>query len=60
METVLIVLVVLFLLGGGGILSLARLTRSQDERVTMLFDPNRAACMRGFDSGRPRTLFQVP
>jgi len=46
---------------GLGILSLARLARSQDERVTMLLDP-----ICGIYEGRstleidPRTLFQVP
>jgi hypothetical protein len=43
METVSIVILVLFFCPAGrglGILSLARLTRSQDERVTMLLDPN--------------------
>jgi hypothetical protein len=38
METVWIVLLVLFCsVAGAGILSLARLARSQDERVTMRF-----------------------
>jgi hypothetical protein len=42
METVSIVILVLFFCSGRvmGILSLARLTRPQDERVTMLLDPN--------------------
>jgi len=40
METLLIVLLVLFVLGGGaGLLSLALLARSQDERSATLLDP---------------------
>jgi len=45
METVLIVLVVLFCsVAGLGILSLARLARTQDERVAMPLDPKIQLC----------------
>jgi len=47
METALIVLLVVFLLGGGGWgYSRWRAARPQDERVTMLLDPLFAAFMR--------------
>ena len=60
METILIVLLVVFLLGGGGWgLSLARLVRSL-ERVTPLLDSICGVYEVSDIRLPPRTLFQVP